>query len=254
MRPSRRCVVACVFFAIVSGAPGDVVMNYAVDAGGNNHDPLNGLTARATFQQTGTHLRILLENTSVGVPSSFDTASSLLVSLGFNLPDGVVITSGNSAVIGPGSHGLGAWSARGAGASVAEQWIWTNDFGGDLMNEGEALATAQVISTSNGQGGGSKLHFIGGSGNVNGPFGGIAANPVLRAVPNNREAVSNSIVFDLTLSGELSQTELELVAFGGVIEYGSDQRYLISHTIPAPNSLFIGAVGVAALLLRRGRA
>jgi hypothetical protein len=217
-------------------APADIIVNYGFDGGGTNQDLLNGLAARATFSLAGTHLSVLLEDTSTGVPASFDTATSLLVSVGLNLPGGVSIASGNSAVIGPGSHGLGSWSSRVAGDSVAEQWLWTNDYGGDLME-----AYAQVISTSNGQGGGTVTRFDGQSGTVGGPFGGIAADPPWRSIPDNQPAVSNSILFELTLSGTLSEADLAAAANASIVEYGSDARYLL---VPEPASLVIGALAL----------
>jgi len=230
----RWALIVCLATGVL-GARADIIMDYVVDAGGNNTDPLNGLAARATYILNGTQLSIRLENTSTGVPLSFETSDSLLVSLGMNLPAGAAIVVGNAAEIGPGSHGLGAWSDRTAGDSVAEQWIWTNDFGGDLME-----GWAQVLSTSDGQGGGSVTRFDGGSGSVNGPYGGIAANPPLLTVPGSKPAVSNSIVFSLTLSRALTEVELAETALTSIVEFGSDARYLVHAPEPA---------GVALILL-----
>jgi hypothetical protein len=235
-------VAVAALMAGVSSA--DVVVNYTLDAGGNNTDPLNGLAARATWALSGTTLTILLENTSTGVPDSFDVSDSLLVSLGFNLLHGVSIVSGDSATIGAGSVGLGLWGARVAGDSVAEEWIWTNDFGGDLMEP-----FAQVISTSNGQGGGDVTTFDGIlNGNVGGPFGGIAADPPHRAVPGQQPAVSDSIFFSLTLSDILSDDDLEEIALKAIVEFGSDARYL---KVPGPAA--IALFGLAGLTRSRRR-
>ncbi len=238
MTPRHRwSLVACLMLGIAS-VRADVIVDYVFDAGGNNSSALNGLAARATFQLSGTQLAILLENTSTGVPDGFEVSDSLLVSLGFNLPEGVWITQGNAAVIGPGSVGLGSWSSRVAGDSVAEEWIWTNDFGGDLME-----SYAQVISTSSGQGGGTVTRFDGGSGTVDGPFGGIAANPPLLVVPGSQPAVSNAIHFDVTLNTTLSESDLAAVAHAGIVEFGSDARYLTTTPEPASLALLIlGAV------------
>ena len=223
-------------------AHADIVVDYVVDAGGKNSDPLNGLAARATYMLSGDQLSILLENTSTGVPVGFGTSDSLLVSLAINLP-GVQFATGDAADIGPGSIGLGAWAARGPGASVGEQWLWTNDFGGDLLE-----AYAQVISTSQGQGGGVTTRFDGGSGTVGGPFGGIAADPVLRGIPGSQHAVSDSIRFELTLSAPLTEAELRPAVLASIVEYGSDQRYL---AVPEPASIALFGIGLAALRRRR---
>ena len=223
-------------------ASADIIVEYTADAGGNNNEPLNGLAARGTFAIEGNDLTILLENTSTGVPDSFEVSDSLLVSLGINLP-GVDILSGDAVIIGPDSSGLGSWSDRVAGDSVAEEWLWTNDFGGDLME-----SYKHVISTSNGQGGGETTRFDGGSGGVNGPFGGIAADPPILEIPGNQPAVSDSIYYELTLTGTLTEEQLLPTANTSIVEFGSDQRYL---STPEPASA--GLVLVTVLLAgRRG--
>jgi hypothetical protein len=239
-RPDWCVLVACLALGVAS-APAGYIVDYAFDAGGNNSEPLNGLAARATFDLAGTQLTILLENTSTGVPASFLAADSLLVSIGMNLPDGVSISSGEDAVIGPGSYGVGSWSDRTAGDSVGEQWIWTNEFGGDLMD-----TYAQVISTSSGQGGGTVTRFDGGNGSVDGPYGGIVADPPILPVPDNKPAVSDSIVFTVTLSSGLSDAQLATVADASIVEFGSNARYL---TTPEPASLVLLLLG--AVVRRR---
>lgn len=170
----------------------------------------------------------MLANTSTGVPADFDTADALLASLGMNLP-GAGILSGDVAEIAPGSVGLGAWSSYTAGDSVSDEWLWTNDFGGDLMT-----AYVQVISTSDGQGGGVTTRFDGSTGGVGGPFGGIAANPPLLEIPGSQPAVSNAIHFTLALSSALTEEELESVANTSIVEFGSSARYL---GVPEPATL-----------------
>ena len=233
--------------SIAACAQATTIVNYGVDGGGNNMAPLGGLTARATFSASTDQLAILLENTSTGLPAAFEVGDSLLVSLGLNLPAGIDIASGNAAVIGPGSHGLGSWSGWTPGTSVAAQWLWTNDFGGDLMNFGEPLACRQVISTSEGQGSGSTTLFGGGSGNVDGPFGGMTADPPLLSVPSSKPAVCDSILFTLTLSSSLTEMTLGDVAQNSVIEFGSDARYLL---VPEPAGV-LSALFAMTLFRRR---
>ncbi len=209
---------------------GVVVVDYTVDLGGKNGEPLNGLSGRGTWDINGTTLTITLENTSAGVPNSFDASDQLIVSVGFILQNGNEITNHQSALVGPGSNGLGAWNGRTAGDSVAEEWLWTNEAGGDLMEN-----WSQVISTSSGQDGGDTMRFDGVlNGNVDGPFGGIAHDPPYRNIPANRTAVADSNVFMITLAETLSLSELQKVAGGSIIEFGSDQRYL---GVPAPGAL-----------------
>lgn len=233
--------VAALF--VSAGAMGEVAtVYYTVDMGGWNTDPLNGMQAMAIWESSGTDLSILLQNTSTGVPVGAQAADSLLVSVAFSLLDGVEIASGNTAVIGAGSYGLGLWSGLGPGDSVAQQWLWTNDFGGDMLD-----IFAQIISTSSGQGGGASYLFGGGDPNVSGPFGGIAADPPFIAIPDSKPAVANSILFTLTLTDELLPGQLQHIADRSVVEYGSDFQYL---SVPAPATV---GVLLLSLGLRRRR-
>lgn len=233
-----------VLLALGAGvASADVIVDYAVDAGGSNNNPLNGLSARATFTLTkgGTGLCVQLTNTSTGLPDGFDTAASLLVSLGMNL--GVDFVSGDAAVIGAGSQGLGKWSSLAPGATVADEWVYSNDGAGDLLQ-----GYSQVITTSSGLNGAVAAHFSPGSGNIGGPYGGIAADPVLKSIPDNQRAVSDTIVFDLTLATGITEGELRAALEDSIVEFGSDVRYLTpSVVIPAPGAALLCVLGLAAM-------
>lgn len=220
-----------------------VTVNYTLAAGGNNQNPLNGMAASATWETDGMYLSILLENVSTGVPMGAEAADSLLVSLGFDLMDDIMIASGDTAVIGAGSYGVGSWSGMTEGDSVAEEWLWTNDFGGDMME-----SYAQIISTSSGQGGGMSYLFGGGNPNVSGPFGGIAADPPLMSIPDSKPAVSNSILFTMMLTDELDAGQLDYIARTSIVEFGSDFQYL---QVPAPGAL--GTLLLPFVLGRRRR-
>jgi len=238
MRLIHYLACLAVLTAATHWAGADIIVEYTVDAGGDNSEPLNGLAACATFSIEGNDLTILLENTSTGVPDSFEVSDSLLVSLGINLP-GVDILSGDAAVVGLGSIGLGSWSDRVAGDSVAEEWLWTNDFGGDLME-----SFKHVISTSQGQMGGHTTRFDGLPGGVNGPFGGMAADPPVIDIPCKKPAVSDSIYYELTLTGTLTEEQLLPVANASIVEFGSDQRYL-----GAPEPATAGLAILSALVV-----
>ncbi|HKQ49222.1 MAG TPA: PEP-CTERM sorting domain-containing protein [Phycisphaerae bacterium] len=242
----KICLVAGGFLALAVAAPvsaSTITIDLFQDGGGENADPLNGLAARATFESSGPLLTILLQNTSSGIPDGFSAADSLLVSLGMNLPTGVVILSGDSASIGVDSVGLAEWSTLRAGDNVNAEWAWTNAGGGDLLE-----SFAQVITTSQGNHG--LTSFGGGKARVGGPFGGIAPNPLIRSIPNKHVAVSNSIEFVLTLSDVLSQAELQELALGSIVEFGSDQRYLY---VPEPASLVLFLAGMIVIRRSAGR-
>ena len=108
---------------------------------------------------------------------------------------------------------------------------------------------AQILSTSSGQSG-TVHRFDGGMGSVNGPFGGIAADPPLRNIPRNRVAVSDSIEFTLTLSGTISEPQLRELAEASLVEFGSDARYL---STPEPGTLLLIAAGALLTLGNRLR-
>jgi hypothetical protein len=226
-----------------SQAPAALIVDYTVDLGGDNGQPLNGLSARAIFEIDATTLSILLINTSTGVPAGFDASDQLLVSLGLNLPGDVTFLSGDTAMIGPGSSGVGSWADRSAGDSIAEQWVWTNNFGGDLLED-----SRQVISTSRGLGDPPSFGFGGHEENVAGPFGGIAAAPPLRSINANQPAASDSIEFELTLTQPLTESQLAAAVRSSVVEFGSDQRYL---GVPEPASIGLVAIMLAAASRRR---
>jgi hypothetical protein len=239
----RNAAVAVAVLALSATTLANVSVNYTVDAGGNNDQGVSGLSASAEFSIVGTELTIKLTNTSAGVPASALAADSLLASLAFDLVDGITITSGDSAEIGAGSVGLGTWGGQIEGFDVGDQWTWTNDGGGDLL-----AAYAQVISTSQGAGGATTTSFNGDvDPNVSGPFGGIAASPALIAVPGDQNAVSDTIKFTLTLSDTLTKDQLQDIADGSVVEFGSDYQYL---SVPTPGTLGLLAV---AFLARRKR-
>ena len=229
---------------IASPAVADVTVDYTIDAGGDNPNGPSGLSASAVFSVSGDQLSVLLINTSTGAPLGAEVSDSLLVSLGLNLLDGITILSGDSALIGSGSIGLGQWSGLAENDSVAEEWLWSNGGGGDLLGP-----FAQIISTSSGLPGSGHLDFDGNRASVSGPFGGIAASPPILAVPDAQRAVSDSILFSLTLSGTLSEAQLSSIAMASMVEFGSDFQYM---TTPAPGALALFGLALVAPRRRRG--
>lgn len=239
----RRLALYFVIGAVLcTGASADVIVNYTVDLGGLNPNPLNGLAAKGTFSINGNQLKIVLQNTSTGVPIGFDSAAQLLTSVGMNLPTGLKFSSGDSSTISPGSIGVGSWSGLLAGADVSDMWAWTNDGGGDLLR-----SYHQVVSTSASSK--NEVKFLpGGLSPLDGPWGGMTANPPILGVPSSKPAVSDSITFLLTLNGTMTEAQLEAVANASIVEFGSDERYL---GVPEPASIVL--LGLAGLVLMRRR-
>jgi len=223
-----------------------LIVDYTEDGGGKNAGSHVGMAATASFDVSGNELVIVLTNASTAMPQSAKTADAYLVSLAFILPGDIQILSGDSAEIAVGSFGLGSWSDRGAGDSVAEEWMWTNGSGGDLL-----ASYTQVISTSMGAKSGQVADFNGTiPASVNGPSGGIVAAPPLLTLAGDQPAVSNAIEFRLTLSEALTHQQLWDVADNSVVEFGSDFQYLTGIVIPAPAAAPLVA---GALLLSRRR-
>jgi hypothetical protein len=249
-RETRIGLAMVVAAAVSTAASAAITITYNVDAGGNKDDhALNGLAAEATYQLLSpTQLQIALRNVSTGVPTDFDFSDSLLVSLGLDLP--VSFSQGLSAVIGAGSAGRGGWAALGAGADVSSQWVFTNGGAGDALAD-----YTQVITTSNGLGGATAQAFAPRvtAPVVGGPTGGIAANPELRSNPA-QPYVRDTIVFTLNLAGSLTEGDLLTAAANGVVEFGSDARYLTSTTsyppnvvpVPEPGAVLLGLLGLAS--------
>ena len=253
MQLARRLVLGLSAAALLTAGPSvaqaSFSVNYVVSAGGDNNAALNGLSARGIWSVSGTQLSIQLINNSTGVPAGFDSADSLLTSVGFTLPNNLIILgNGPTAVIAPGSSGFGAWAGRTASSSVADNYAFTNTFGGDLFDTGESLASRQVISTSQGSvGGGSATRFAPGPA-LNGPSGGMSAQPPLVST-GGLFGVGNSIIFTVNLSGSITQAQLRQIANASSVECGSDARYL---KIPAPGaSALLGLGGLLAARRRR---
>lgn len=225
---AQRFAVVIGVVAMSNIACADFIVEYTADAGGINSFGIDGLSARSTWSISGTQLTIRLENTSTNVPLGFEISDSLLVSLAFNLGQ-TSILNGESAVIGIDSFGLGAWAGLGVGDSVGEEWLWTNDSGGDLL-----LDFSQVLSTSMGQGGGLRTDFNGNPADVSGPFGGITSADSPLFMPDSQRAVSNSILFSLTLSQTLSELDLKFLARSSIVEFGSDFQYM---AVPSPGMI-----------------
>ena len=242
-------VAGAVALAFAGIACGGLTVQYAFDAGGSNPHGIAGMSAAATFDAAGDQLVITLKNTSTGAPPGAEAADVLLASLGFNLGEGFLIVSGDSALIGAGSSGVGLWDGLLGGDSVGDQWLWKNSGGADVL-----ASFTQVISTNNSNGGVGTTSFTGKvDPDVGDPFGGMAADPVVLEIPTDEPAVSDSIVFALTLSDPItSKSQLWDLAHGSVVEFGQGYQYLSVIPIPSP-AVWPGVMVLAGMARRRRR-
>lgn len=236
--------------ALTAGAQGGIIIvDHTLDVSGA--EDAEGMSARTTWEIDGTTLTILLENTSTSSRPGRGISDELITSLGFDLGD-VWIVSGDSAVVGPDSHGLGRWSAFGPGDSVADEWLWSNldgESADDWMDGAGAFGIHQIISTSMGVGGATRTDFNGDRAHVNGPFGGIASQNPEHPFNGNQRAVSTGILFQLTLNDTIDMAGLLDIAEGSVAGFGSGSQQFI--VVPAPGPLGLIAIAILFAMPRR---
>jgi hypothetical protein len=213
-----------------------------------NANLLSG-TVDMTFASNTNTLSIILTNTSSDLAG--DGAGILLTGLGFQLPTGVSIASG-TAVIAPGSTGVNF--AGVAGTDVSKEWGYDNSplnsgvfqsglFGGLTYN---TVVGSMVSITTNQFAAGS---IDGAPAGLAGPDFGLVSNSETGSLGGGNEAIRNSIIITLVLSGT-SLNLLDSINKGNVgLSFGSP------NPVPEPPLLSLLLVpGLAGLYLARKRA
>ncbi len=198
----------------------------------------SGLSAEAEFSVTGaTELTIRLKNTSTGVPDGFSNSDQLLtaVSWDFGVPgfNGDITITGGTVFTGPDSASINFDIMNvGPNTNVSGEWGFGNTDGTgllpNLVSTIEAQATPFLGLTLN----------LDGPIELNGPQGGLVANPEL--VPlGGLGAIQDEVIITVSLSGAITEAELlaDLLANGTLIEFGSDQAFLVGAFIPSPGAL-----------------
>lgn len=205
---------------------------------------LNGLSAVATFiwdDTTPTLLTIELSNTSTGVPGGFDSADQILTGISFDFGhpgyNGDAQILSGSVTLGPAATHFNMDTPVGPGANLSGEWGFGNMDGTGLLPNLVSANTAGVTPF-----GGPNLD---GPTNIDGPQGGIVANPPWVAM-GGVGAVADMVSINLTLDTPL--TDLDFLDENGVrAEFGSDAAFLT----PEPASLVLLALGMMALSRRR---
>ena len=210
-------------------------------------DP-SGLSAEVEFTLLDpTTLEVRARNTSTDVPDGFSNADQLLtaISWDFGLPgihaDDPAITGG-WVIIGPTSASLNFdTGSYGAGADVSGEYGYGNEDGsGGLPNLVSAL-TAGATGF-----GGPNLD---GPVAIDGPQGGLAADPVLVDL-GELGAIQNEIIATLMIDTPL--VDLDFLNRNMVrVEFGSDAAFITYLPVPGAAVLVIVGLGTFAWLRRR---
>lgn len=212
------------------------------------NDP-SGLSAEAEFTVLSpTTLQIRLQNTSTGTPDGFSNSDQILTGLSWDFGEpgfnGDVTITGGSVVIGSGSASVDFdTGSYGPGFDVSGEWGYGNMDGTGALTNFVTANTALATPF-----GGANLD---GPDSIDGPQGGLVANPLLIAL-GGIGAIQDEVIATLTLSGPITEAQLliDLVGNGTRVEFGSDAAFIPGTLVPGP-----GALGllVSAVVIRRGR-
>lgn len=206
-------------------------------------DP-SGLGAEAEFTLLNpTTLQIRLQNTSTGVPLGFDASDQILTGLswdfghpGFNgdvtITSGSVFTSGSSMSVNFDVANVGA------NQDVSGEWGFGNMDGTGALTNFISANTSQATPF-----GGLNLDA---TVNIDGPQGGIVADPALVGL-GGLGAIQDEIIATLILSGPYTDAQLlfDLLTNGTRVEFGSDAAFLPGELVPAPGALALLAIAGA---------
>ena len=253
----RRLIAILAVVWMAEGVAGSIIVTFS--------DP-SGLAAEAEFSLlNATTLRIRLRNTSTGVPGGFGNSDQILTGLAWDFGDpgsnGDITITGGTVFTGPKSRSLN-FNIQNVGPNedVSGEWGYGNMDGTGLLTNFISANTAQVTPF-----GGLNLD---GPVNIDGPQGGLVADPlliplgglaaiqdeviVLSFSGGGLGAIQDEVIATLSLSGALTESQLlaDLIANGVRVEFGSDAAF-IDGVVPAPGT--IALLGIAGLLGRPRR-
>ncbi len=206
-------------------------------------DP-SGLSAEAEFTLINpTTLEVRLRNTSTDVPDGFDSSDQILTGVSWDFGQVGIHASdpeitGGSVLIGAASQSLNfSTGSYGAGHDVSGEYGFGNANGSGALINFVSGNTAGATPF-----GGPNLD---GPANIDGPQGGLVANPALVAL-GGLGAIQDEIVATLTLDQALSDLQFLYDNFVRV-EFGSDAAFI---TTPEPGTLALLVLGGLALRRR----
>jgi len=202
-------------------------------------DSPSGLGATATFTLIGPmELEVVLTNTSTGVPYGFNNSDQLLTGISFDLSGPQII--GGTVVIGPdiGDHSLNFdIGPLGNGADVSSEWGYGNSGSTGMLANMVSTNVSHMVPFSNGLN-------LDGPASLDGPQGGLIADPVVVYLGEGLGAIQNSIVITLNLGGD-GLRNMSFLDNGVIAEFGSDAAF-----IPEPATICLLGLGSLSLIRR----
>jgi hypothetical protein len=198
------------------------------------------------MSSSGTSLIITLTNTSgyAGVDGSYN----LLTGLGFNLPGGINVTGGDASM--NGSTAINFTPNPAYGGSVGGEWGYANDPDKGHFGDGDALLHNPVNTVVS-----SMIADVDNSFNSNyyepeymdGPEFGLLRRGGQCSDPGGLAAIQDTVIFDLTLSGDLPDDWSDSINDEWVvISFASPDS---TFPIPEPATMLLfggGLIGLAA--------
>ena len=248
-------VGVCLLAFIGTAGASVLTETFDLTASADSNVDIGGISARAIFTldtATPTILQIELFNTSTGAPAGFSNVDQLLTGISFDMGeagyngDPLIYddASIDEVVIGPGGRSINfdnVPSQLGAGDNVSGEWGFGNEDGTGMLTN--------FISANRSQATAFDGVNLDGPPNIDGPQGGICADPPLVDL-SGTGAIISSVVITVPLDAPLSNLDF-LYENGVLAEFGSDAAFVV---VPEPATLLIiTAAGLPVLLKRRRR-
>lgn len=244
-RTTRLCALAGMFCIALSAPLWATPISYDELLYEDGDNPAV-LDASIDMSVSGNTLTIVLTNTSTADAGSTG-AGNLLAGLGFNLPSGVTINSGDVSMIGSIAINFTAPGDN----DVSSEWGYNNGIPGSGHFDADGPATLSVNTVVSSQANDGPNQFAPGSlgppPTLGGPdFGAASPN----APVGGQEGINDHVTITLLLDGVVPATLIaDIDAASVVVAFGSPTN----STIPEPSAgfLLMSALAVTAMARRR---